>query len=284
MLPADEINRRNNYMKVEPNIFLSDGKNIVLSFSGGRTSAFMTIECLKLPRFKNAVVIFSNTGKEEEETLIFVDKCDKYLQEHFNKEIIWIEYDANPEIWFNVVDFGTASRKGEPFASLILKRKYTPNRVARFCTQDLKIRPMKKFCQQVLGWKHWINMVGIRYDEPRRWSKSKSVTRSEVFDVEHILVGWKIVKPFILDYFKKMPFDLQLEEHEGNCDVCFLKGKKKKQAIARKNPEKFDWWIDMEKAVNGRFMSDYGYDFLRDFTLAQQTIDFDDTISCFCGD
>lgn len=271
-------------MKSNFNNFLNEGENIVLSFSGGRTSAFMTIECLKLPRFKDAVVIFANTGKEEEETLVFVNECDLYIQKHFNKEIIWLEYNPAPGVWFNIVDFKTASRKGEPFEALILKRKYTPNRVTRFCTQELKIRPMKKFCQKKLGWKHWTNMVGIRYDEPLRWSKNKSVSRSEVFDVEHILVGWKIVKPFILDYFKKMPFDLQLEEYEGNCDVCFLKGKQKKQKIARKKPEKFDWWINMEKAVNGSFMKDYSYEFLRDFTLAQQTIQFDDSIECFCGD
>lgn len=90
-------------------------ENICLSFSGGRTSAFMTIECLKLPRFKDAVIIFANTGKEEEATLEFVNECDLYIQKHFDKEIIWLEYNPDPEIWFNVVDFKTASRKGEPF-------------------------------------------------------------------------------------------------------------------------------------------------------------------------
>lgn len=257
-------------------------EEIVLSFSGGRTSAFMTIESLKLPRFKDAVVIFANTGKENEATLQFVHDCDKFIQEHFKKSIIWLEYAHAPE-WFNVVSFETASRNGEPFALLIEKRKFLPNRVARFCTQELKIRVMKKYCQMYLGWKNWINMVGIRYDEPRRWNKSKSVERSEVFDVEHPLVHSRVIKPMVLDYWLKMPFNLILEEHEGNCDLCFLKGKKKKQAIARDTPEKYDWWIGQEIKSGGRFVNDYTYQQLKDFVINSPEFPFDDSIDCFCN-
>lgn len=176
--------------------------NKVISFSGGRTSAYMTIKLLEQPENKDAVIIFANTGKENEATLEFVNAMDLHLKTAFGKSIIWLEYNPDPEVWVNVVSFETASRNGEPFAALIAKRKYCPNRVARFCTQDLKIRPMKKYCQKILGWKNWTNMVGIRYDEPRRWNKSKSVERNEVFDVEHPLVKLKVTKPKVLEYFR----------------------------------------------------------------------------------
>jgi len=250
-----------------------------ISFSGGRSSALMTIELLKDPNYSDASVIFSNTGKENEATLQFVDNVNEYI----GGRIIWIEYNPDPKAWFNVVDFKTASRKGEPFEALIKKRKYPPNRVARFCTQDLKIRPMKKYCQRVLGWKNWTNMVGIRYDEPRRWNKSKSVERNEVFDVEHPLVKWKITKDMVIDYWRKMPFDLNLLEHQGNCDLCFLKGKKKKQAIARESPEKFDWWIEQEKKTGATFVPDYTYEQLRSYVIKSPEFDFDDSIECFCN-
>jgi len=48
----------------------------VLSFSGGRSSALMTIERLKANN--DSVVIFANTGKENEATLKFVNDCDNY--------------------------------------------------------------------------------------------------------------------------------------------------------------------------------------------------------------
>jgi 3'-phosphoadenosine 5'-phosphosulfate sulfotransferase (PAPS reductase)/FAD synthetase len=260
-----------------------ENENAVISFSGGRTSAYMTIKLLETGKYNDAHIIFSNTGKENEATLVFVHEMDRHLQTTFGKAITWLEYNPDPDHWFNVVSFATASREGEPFAALIGKRNYCPNRVARFCTQDLKIRPIKKYCQRVLGWKHWVNLVGIRYDEPRRWNKSKSVERNEVFDVEHPLVKWRVTKPQVLEYFQNMPFDLELKEHEGNCDLCFLKGKKKKQAIARETPEKFDWWIAQEKKIGGTFTPDYSYEQLRLHVINSPQFDFDDSIECFCN-
>src|SRR6478736_1396061 len=108
-----------------------ENDNAVYSFSGGRTSAFMTIKGLELKNDENTVVIFANTGKENEATLKFVNECDLYIQRNFGKSIVWLEYNPNPELWFNIVDFETASRNGEPFSALIAKRKYLPNRVAR---------------------------------------------------------------------------------------------------------------------------------------------------------
>jgi predicted phosphoadenosine phosphosulfate sulfurtransferase len=57
------------------NNFLSGG-NILLSFSGGRTSAFMAKLIFELPKYKNfkKLVVFANTGKEKEETLKFVNE------------------------------------------------------------------------------------------------------------------------------------------------------------------------------------------------------------------
>jgi 3'-phosphoadenosine 5'-phosphosulfate sulfotransferase (PAPS reductase)/FAD synthetase len=251
----------------------------IISFSGGRTSAFMTIELLKDERYKDAVVIFANTGKENEATLTFVKKVNEYI----GGGIIWLEYNPDPEIWFNIVTHDTASRNGEPFEALILKRGYPPNRVARFCTQDLKIRAIKKYCQKVFGWENWTNLVGIRYDEPHRWAKSKSVERNEVFDIEHPLIRWKITKKHVLDYWSKMPFDLELKDYEGNCDLCFLKGKKKKQMIARNNPEKFTWWVDMERQTGGRFVLDYTYSQLLGHLRVAPEFNFDDTEECFCN-
>ena len=101
-----------------------------ISFSGGRTSAYMLWRVLQanggLPA--DTVVCFANTGKEVEATLRFVRDC----AEHWQVPIHWLEYRPS-EPGFAVVDFDTASRKGEPFEALIRKRQYLPNPVARGC-------------------------------------------------------------------------------------------------------------------------------------------------------
>lgn len=251
----------------------------MISFSGGRTSALMTIELLKMPQYRDAMVVFANTGKENESTLQFV----KQVNEWIGGRIVWVEYNPDPAVWYNIVSYSTANRDGQPFEALIGKRGYLPNPVARFCTQDLKIRPMKRYCQRTLGWANWTVMVGIRYDEPHRWSKSKSVERNEPFDIDHPLVGWKVTKSDVADYWLKMPFDLGLADYEGNCDLCFLKGKRKKQMIARKTPAKFAWWVRMEEQIGATFRLEYSYAQLLNHLASTPELGFDDSIDCFCN-
>ncbi|GFM60379.1 hypothetical protein PSCICG_15390 [Pseudomonas cichorii] len=65
--------------------------------------------CGQLPN--NVHAFFQNTGKEREETLIFIDDMDK----NWNVNIVWMEWcrvygqpDDTP--WYKIVDFDTASR------------------------------------------------------------------------------------------------------------------------------------------------------------------------------
>jgi 3'-phosphoadenosine 5'-phosphosulfate sulfotransferase (PAPS reductase)/FAD synthetase len=96
-----------------------------ISFSGGRTSAYMLWRVLeahggKLP--DDAVVCFANTGKEDEATLKFIHDCET----NWNVPIVWLEYCAE-EPKFKIVNFETASRNGEPFEALIRHYKKLPN-------------------------------------------------------------------------------------------------------------------------------------------------------------
>lgn len=254
--------------------------NRVISFSGGRTSAYMVVKYYE--GHENEVVIFANTGKERPETLDFIHAVDQYLG---GNVVVWIEYARN-EFGYVITDYEKASRHGEPFSELITKKNYVPNRVARFCTQELKIRPMKKFCQQVLGWKHWDNWVGIRYDEPRRWDKAKSVARNEVYDMHHPLVVDRITETDVLEYWKSMPFDLGIHTLYGNCDLCFLKGQAKKAKIIRENPDVAKWWIEQENKVKGTFHPAFSISQLADQVRRSPELfdtDIDDSIDCFCN-
>ncbi|MFN9110252.1 MAG: Nin-like protein, partial [Bacteroidota bacterium] len=118
----------------------------------------------------DVVCAFANTGKEMPQTLDFVRHCG----ERWGVKMVWLEYRAaeNPQGRWAQVTYETASRKGEPFKALIDAKKYLPNPVTRFCTTELKIRPIKYFCQQRMGWDEWFSVIGLRADEPRRVSRS----------------------------------------------------------------------------------------------------------------
>jgi len=224
------------------------------------------------------VVCFANTGKEAPETLDFVHVCETY----WHTKVHWLEYD--PMVKFREVTYETASRKGEPFAALIEQRKYLPNVVARFCTQDLKVRVIKRFMMSH-GHTHWINAIGIRYDEPARWSKTRAIGERERWDTWLPLVDWRITKPMVLDFWREMPFDLHLEHYKGNCDLCFLKGRNKMRRILLEEPRLGDWWIEQEDKTGGTFRK--GLPVRRFIELIGMTpamFDYEDPdIECFCN-
>jgi 3'-phosphoadenosine 5'-phosphosulfate sulfotransferase (PAPS reductase)/FAD synthetase len=240
------------------NPYLIEGPALI-SFSGGRTSAFMLRQILDahggtLP--EDVVVAFANTGKEREETLRFVHECGS----RWGVKVHWLERsDEAPG--FVEVGFNSASRDGEPFAALIAKRKFTPNAVTRFCTSELKVRVMRDFCLS-LGWERWSNVVGLRHDEGLRVLKmlARNDTGKERWTSLMPMAKAKHTKRDVLDFWSEQPFDLGLRDYEGNCDLCFLKSRGKLEQIIRDDPSRADWWSRMERGPGkGRFVTEYSY-------------------------
>ena len=273
----------------DPTPYLLDGPTCV-SFSGGRTSAYMLRRILDahggaLP--DDVHVVFANTGKERPETLEFVQAC----AEAWGVRVRWIEAhitetETGLAHGWREVDYATASRAGEPFATLIRARKFLPNPIMRFCTQELKIRPMKKFARSV-GFDHWTNVVGLRADEPRRVAKATAPTR-ERFDLACPLARAGVTEEHVCDYWVCSPFDLRLESHEGNCDLCFLKGRAKLERILRVRPDLVSWWAEQEEATSGTFRKDRPA-YRRMLTIVQNSpylpgFDDEGTMPCACTD
>ncbi len=229
----------------------------VISFSGGRTSGYMLARIIEAGLQQDVHVLFANTGKEREETLAFVHETEA----RWAVLIHWLEYAEVRQfpgsgVALREVDYFTASRDGEPFAALI-GRRGLPNPVFRFCTQELKIRPMRDFMRG-LGYEHWTNIVGLRADEPRRVAKMRATneTRRERWDVVLPLADAGITEADVMAFWASQPFDLQLRSYEGNCDLCFLKHPRKRQQIMRERPDLAVWWLEQEAQTGSTFRID----------------------------
>lgn len=250
-----------------------------ISFSGGRTSAYMLWRVLQAHQMslpKDAIVCFANTGKEDEATLRFVQDC----AEHWGLSIMWVEYQTEAP-GFRVVTFDTASRAGEPFEQLVSKKKYLPNPVARFCSEELKGRVITK----ATGLESEDTMVGVRADEPIRITKMRK--RGLMIPLTDAGVTQNEVQAF----WKRQPFDLALPFRDGvtplgNCDLCFMKGPEQILGLVKDKPERAVWWAKQEQAIGATFRNDRpSYDRLHQFVTAQTDMfNADGSVDCFCGD
>lgn len=210
-----------------------------VAFSGGRSSAMMCYVVQNYKKYKdlNKIFIFTNTGKEREETLEFVDKVDK----EFGLNLVWLEADVQhgkrKSSQYKYVNFKTASRNGEPFEEVI-KKYGMPSRNRRVCTRELKIKPVERWLKMNFQ-KHLPTALGIRADEPQRIRKdAKKVYPLAEYGIDEFIVR---------SFWNKMPFDLKLKDYQGNCDLCFMKSTNKRLSVILDYPESAAWWSKMEK-------------------------------------
>ena len=214
-------------------------EDLIVCFSGGRTSGYMSWFLKKyLGHLYNLIFIYANTGLEHENTLEFVNKCDIY----FGLNLIWLEakvyHGERTSSGYTITNFEKASRRGEPFKEVI-KKYGLPNKHFIHCTRELKNNPIKKW-RLDNGHKKTRIALGIRADEPKRIK----LRLDAMYPLQHIK---QTTKQEILDWWKEMPFDLELEEKYGNCVTCYKKSDKKLDEIAQENPQYFDFFLEMEK-------------------------------------
>lgn len=226
-------------------------KNLLVSFSGGETSAFMAQWLWKNKQDQfNMVFVFANTGQENEETLKFVQKCE----DNFGFPVVWVEGIYSKKLGVGakskVVDFKTADRKGKVFEEMISVYGI-PNQANPQCTRELKGAVINHYARNVLKWKTYYTAIGIRADEADRINKHASKKKFIYPLISKQMIP--MTKPKINFFWKMQSFNLGLKGYQGNCKWCWKKSLPKLQKIAYENPEAFDFPKKME-AKYGNFL------------------------------
>lgn len=208
-------------------------KNLLISFSGGETSAFMTRWLLENKQDEyDMVVVFANTGQENEETLQFVEK----FSIHYKIPVVWVEAVVRVKFmdkvcemcsdifmtykWFGarlgtkhrVTNYNNADRDGKVFERVI--QKYgIPNMAMPQCTRELKQRPITSFGIEYFKGSKFYTAIGIRNDEVDRKNANASKRRL----IYPLIEMQPTTKPVINLFWSLQPFRLDLKGYQGNC-------------------------------------------------------------------
>jgi 3'-phosphoadenosine 5'-phosphosulfate sulfotransferase (PAPS reductase)/FAD synthetase len=225
-------------------------KKLIISFSGGRASAYMLWWLMNEWSDRHnweIIVVFANTGKEVEGTLFFVDECSQ----EWNIPIVWVEAKCKDEkgmpfsekgwsVQHRIVTYETASRKGEPFEEMISVLGI-PSSEVPFCSKQLKKFAIQSYARS-LGWEDYHVTIGLRLDEiskraNKNWKEEK---------IMYPLVEFNPVnKRQVINWWTKQSFNLDIHPDEGNCDNCWKKDDLTLVRNMQRNPLSFQWWEDM---------------------------------------
>lgn len=243
-----------------------------VSFSGGRTSAVMARLLKEQYMFdKDIVVTFANTGCEHEDTLRFVNDCDR----NWGLGVVWLEavvtQGKRVGIRHKIVTYETASRNGEPFEEYI-KKYGIPNAGSPQCTSRLKTEVMESYLKSIgfkrgKGLNYW-TAIGIRADECDRVSM-----KAGEMQFVYPLVEWGFTKQGVIDYMSKYDFDLRIPEHLGNCTWCWKKSLRKHLTLAQDYPEVFNFPAKMEEKYSNIKAKNGERNFFRGNTSTKQILE-----------
>lgn len=185
----------------------------------------------------NVKYIFCDTGVEHPQTYVFIRNIVKF----WNIDLIILRADVNPTLGkgnsyteFSINDLmnTTIMPPFEPFLSM-MKKYGTPTAFSPYCSERMKKDVTNLYCKEHFG-KNYLTWLGMRSDEPKRIKEKLGIK---------YLADLKFVeKQDILDWWKHQPFDLQLEEQEGNCLFCIKKSTLKIALAIKQNPHFFNLW------------------------------------------
>lgn len=218
--------------------------NLLVSFSGGETSAYMAQYLWSHHRDDyNMIFVYANTGQENEQTLDFVQQCS----EHFGFPVTWVEavvhHGKRKGTTHKVVTYETASRDGAPFEEII-KKYGIPNQSYPHCTRELKLNPITSYCKSIFGKEKYYTAIGIRVDEIDRVNAKAKENRLiyPLASSEFI----PMTKPKINFWWSLQPFRLELKGYQGNCKTCWKKSDKKLYLLATEDESQYDFMKEME--------------------------------------
>lgn len=231
--------------------------NKVISFSGGRTSAYL------LNLFRNdseAHFVFMDTGAEHPATYQFI----KDIVKHWKIDLVCLRVVVNPVMniggTYKIISLNDLKQDLEPWKAMV-KKYGSPYYDSPFCTARMKTEPFEKYCNDKFGKGNFERWIGIRFDEPKRLPIEilESLKLPVHTKATHQKKGFRYLaeisefeKDDVLDWWEEQPFDLAITEHLGNCVFCIKKTINKVALAGKDEPEQLVKWVQVTKGPDVR--------------------------------
>ncbi len=229
--------------------------NHVVTFSGGRTSAYLVwlFEQKRKREKINVEYIYCDTGAEHPGTYKFI----KQVVDNWGINLTCLRALVSPEkgigTTYKVVTLDDCKPDLVPFRDVCLKYG-TPHPAAPGCTDEMKSTPSDKYCNDKYGRGNYIKWLGIRIDEPNRikvvedqldmFGGGKQVPRKKL-PLRYLGQISDMTKQDIMGFWSTQSFDLGIPEELGNCVFCIKKGVNKVALAAKHEPEMAKQFIKM---------------------------------------
>lgn len=271
----------------------------VSSVSGGKTSSYMAIHYPTDKYVFSVVKTLDTNAIPKDKGLL------REIQQRIPDFIASREIDKTLKI---VLDLEQKIGKKIDWVSshltydeLITKRQMLPNWQMRFCTVELKLKPIFEYCYNLDSLAGMVLMnIGFRKDEERRKSAMLSdCAKAYQFKFpfscnlktkrnKHKTVDWRI--PYfpliedgithhqIISFWDSLNWDFPLV---SNCDFCFFHSYSEQRSQLKNYPERFNWWVQQEDKIGQTFKKEYAYEDIRSQDLA---ISKTPLFSCACTD
>lgn len=236
----------------------------VNSLSGGKTSSYMAVHYPADYEVFSLVCIDDIQCKPKDPKIIqYVnDKLgEKYISQ-FGEFIATAEDDLTLYAMRDLeqlIGREITWVRGVSFDNLIKQRSAIPNKLMRFCTTELKMKPIFEYWLQNIG--EVVKMgIGYRYDESERkddftnnfkYQASQNTFGENRYNWEEInwregyfpLIDNKVFHHQIIKYFSKVNIDFP---PDSNCVFCFWKHIMQLRKNFETNNSKMDWAANKE--------------------------------------
>ena len=274
------------------------------SISGGKTSAYIAAH------YPADYDVFSLVRTDDKNCMFPDSKIRQEVSDKLGTEFIGTLEDDM--IIYTILDLEQyIGRKitwvtGKTFDKTIIQtkkgKKYLPNKVARYCTTELKTMPIFYWQYKVIK-EPVIMRFGYRANENKRASRMLEKTNDDGFTVvkatfnkkngrniwgyyeyckpEFPLIENNIYKDNIETYWNQKPVRFA---HMNNCVGCWWRNPLLLKKMSIKHPNKMKWFADQE-TKQSRWRSDVMYKDIINWNLQTELFDddFSECDSGYCG-